>query len=173
MLTTGFKCYAPVSQRGATLIEVLVSVAVTSIGLLGMAGLMTVSVKVNHDAYLSTQANFIAQSLIESMHINASAVADGRYDGTFTYASGEPPDCSERGCTPAERAAYDRAQFDSALRVTLPNPSASIKCNATGSRVTNGTTYDGLCRLEVGWSERALSAGGDSANQSLVWIFQP
>jgi type IV pilus assembly protein PilV len=174
MLIICSKRYVPASQAGATLIEVLVTVVVTSIGLLGMAGLMAVSTKVNHDAYLNTQANFIAQTLIESMHINASAVADGRYDGTYTDDSGSDPGCRAHGCSPTERAEYDRVRFDSALRTTLPNPTASVKCTAGNSPVVpSAAPYGGTCRLEVDWSERALSAGGDSGIQSLVWIFQP
>lgn len=158
---------------GTTLIEVLVTIAVTSIGLLGMAGLMAVAVKVNHEAYLSTQANFIAQSLIESMHINPAAVADGRYDGTLTQDSGMEVDCKLRGCSAPERAGFDRAQFNSALRINLPNPTSSIRCDAASARSSPALAYDGTCRLEVGWSERALILGGDNPSRSLVWIFQP
>ena len=170
----GSKHYGLAAQAGTTLIEVLVAVAVTSVGLLGMAGLMIASAKVNHDAYLSTQANFIAQTFIESMHINASAVTDGRYDGSYPGDAGSDPGCWAHGCSPSERAEYDRVRFDTALRTTLPNAVASVKCTAGNSpRVPSAAIYDGTCRLEVGWSERALSAGGDNTIQSLVWIFQP
>ena len=162
-----------VGASGSTLIEVLVTIAITSVGLIGMAGLMAISVKVNHDAYLNTQANFIAQSLIEAMHINISAVAQGRYDGTFSGASGEPRNCKALGCSPDQRASYDRARFDSAISVTLPNASGSIKCSPVGAPVGSPNLFDGTCRLEVGWLERALSAGSESPQQSLVWIFQP
>ena len=173
MQIVGSKRYVAAAQVGATLIEVLVAVAVTSVGLLGMAGLMIVSAKVNHDAYLSTQANFIARTFIESMHINASAVTDGGYDGTYPGA-GSDLGGGVHGCSPAERAAYDRARFDNALRTTLPNAAASVKCTAGNSpRLPSAAIYDGTCRLEVGWSERALSAGGDNGIQSLVRIFQP
>lgn len=173
MQIIGSKQQGPVAQAGTTLIEVLVAVAVTSVGLLGMAGLMIVSAKVNHDAYLSTQANFIAQTFIESMQINASAVTDGRYDGSYPSA-GSDPGCRAHGCSPSERADYDRVRFNTALRTTLPNAAALLRCTAGNSpRVPSAAIYDGTCRLEVGWSERALSAGGDNTIQTLVWIFQP
>lgn len=162
-------------QSGATLIEVLVTVAVTSIGLLGMAGLMLVSQRVNHEAYLRTQVNFIAQSMIDSMHINGSAVAEGAYNGTYVGASMSGPECETHGCTPAQRAEYDRMRFDRALRTLLPNATAALQCTNGGQpAVPPAVVYDGLCRLEIGWAGRALSAGSEDAGQSsLVWMFQP
>ncbi len=46
-------------HRGFTLLEVLIALLVFSLGLLGMAGLLIVSVKTNHSAYLRTQASFL------------------------------------------------------------------------------------------------------------------
>ena len=50
----------PVARRGFTLLEVLIALLVFSLGLLGLAGLMVVSVKTNQSAYLRTQASFLA-----------------------------------------------------------------------------------------------------------------
>lgn len=44
--------------RGFTLIEVLVTMLILSIGLMGMAGLQAVSLKMNQSAHLSSQATF-------------------------------------------------------------------------------------------------------------------
>ncbi len=42
-------------QRGVSLIEVLMAVLIFSIGLIGLAGLMVISTRSNHSAYLRTQ----------------------------------------------------------------------------------------------------------------------
>ena len=42
---------------GFTLLEVLVAVLIFSLGLVGLAGLMVISVKTNQSAYLRTQAD--------------------------------------------------------------------------------------------------------------------
>ena len=174
MVTRYGKFAANKAQGGATLIEVLVAVAVTSVGLLGMAGLMAVSAKVNYGAYLRAQSGFIAQSLIESMHINPAAVAEGSYDGSYSGASPTNIDCSKHGCSPQERADYDRSRFDHALGTTLPNPKASLKCTGNGTAGSQATVaYDGVCRLEIAWSERALSQNSGTTPQALVWVFQP
>ena len=49
-----------VRPRGFTILEVLIALLVFSLGLLGMAGLLVISVKTNHSAYLRTQASFMA-----------------------------------------------------------------------------------------------------------------
>ncbi len=157
------------SQRGATLIEVLVAVVVSSFGLLGMAGLLSVSAKVNNSAYLRTQANFVAQSFIESMKINPPGVAAGSYNGTYSGQTALNMDCVRRGCSAAARAGYDRSRFDTALRETLPNAHALVACTPSDS--TSG--YDGTCKLQITWSERALAASGSASEETSSWVFQP
>lgn len=163
----------PLSQTGTTLIEILVTVAVTSIGLLGVAGSMVLSAQVNHRAYLQTQANFIAQALIDSMHVNAPAVAAGQYDGNLAADSTRSSACWTSACSPTERASYDRSRFSQALNITLPRASAAMKCAAEGAAGNAETRHSGLCRLEVGWSERPPGQGAPDKPQTLVWIFAP
>jgi type IV pilus assembly protein PilV len=163
----------PVFPAGTTLIEVLVTVAVTSIGLLGMTALIAVTAKVNQDTYLRTQADFAAQTLIESMHINVPAIAGGGYDGVYPGTPASGTDCAKLGCSPQQRADYDRLRFDRALSANLPNAKASLKCAGGNQPVMRSAAYDGVCRLEVGWSERALNPGAENGYRSLVWIFQP
>lgn len=160
-------------QRGATLIEVLVSVVVTSVGLLGLAGLMATTTRVNQAAYQRTQVGFAVQALIESMHVNPAAVAQGRYAGGGKSGKVAEVDCRKRGCSPELRADYDLAQLHHALENILPGAQASLKCDPAAEAVVATGVYDGLCRIEVNWSERALARGGAPEPQSLVWVFQP
>lgn len=153
-------------QVGATLLEVLVTVAVTSIGLLGMGGLMLVSQRVNQEAYQRTQAGFIVQSLVESMRINPAGVIAGAYDGDSGDDS-PVADCDTRGCTPAQRARYDRAIFDRSLAQTLPNANAALDCRR------DDAGGEGLCRLAIDWTLRDATSASDGAAQSLVWVFRP
>ncbi|MDE1962228.1 MAG: type IV pilus modification protein PilV, partial [Xanthomonadaceae bacterium] len=59
-------------SHGFTLLEVLIALLIFSLGVLGMAGLLAVSVRTNHSAYLRTQATFLAQSMADRMRANAS-----------------------------------------------------------------------------------------------------
>ena len=51
----------PVTRRGFTLLEVLIALLVFSLGLLGLAGLMVVSVKTNQSAFLDFMAEHAAE----------------------------------------------------------------------------------------------------------------
>ena len=157
-------------QTGTSLIEVLVTVVVTTIGLLGMGGVMIVSQRVSQDSYLRTQANIVAQTLIDSMSINRSAVADGDYDGPFDDVAIGPA-CETSACSPAERAHFDRARLTSSLKHSLPNASASLSCSRGDPSAIPG--FDGLCRLQLDWSLRSLAADSQPSTQTQVWHFQP
>ena len=56
-----------VRQRGFSLIEILVAVVVLSIGLLGLAGLQTTSLRINQSAYMQTQAVSRAYDVIDQV----------------------------------------------------------------------------------------------------------
>ena len=158
-------------QRGATLVEVLVSVVITSVGLLGLAGLMAVTAKVNQGAYQRTQVGLAVQALIESMHVNPTAVAQGRYDGVRKGGVASAVDCRQHACAAAVRAEDDLVRFDHALDNALPEAQTTLKCDPAAGAVTD--VYDGVCRIKIDWSERALAKGGEASLQSLVWVFQP
>ena len=165
--------HAGFHQSGSTLIEVLVAVAVTSVGLLGMVGLMAVGAKSNQDAYFRTQASFAAQSLIESMRVNIPAVGEGFYDADYPDKKTPTVDCLREGCSSQQRAEYDLARFDHALANNLPNARAKLKCTNDGTAIASNGNYEGICRLQLGWSERPLEQTAKVARQSLAWVFQP
>lgn len=68
------------SQRGATLIEVLVAIVILSIGLLGLAGLQATSIKSNEGAYYRSQATILSNDIIDRMRANRSAAISGSYN---------------------------------------------------------------------------------------------
>jgi type IV pilus assembly protein PilV len=61
------------ANRGVTLIEVLVTVLVMSIGLLGLAALQGVSLQAGQGAYHRTQATNIAYEVADFVRLNRSA----------------------------------------------------------------------------------------------------
>lgn len=75
-------------SRGFSLIEVLVSIVVLAVGLLGLAGMQVVSLKNNHNSYLRTQATFLAHDAIERMRANRVEALSGGYDIDFGEGAG-------------------------------------------------------------------------------------
>ncbi|MES2936535.1 MAG: type IV pilus modification protein PilV [Pseudomonadota bacterium] len=68
-------------QRGFTLIEVLVSVLLFSIGILGAVGMQARSIRLSTDAQMRAEAAFLADQLLARMLISdpASATAFNHY----------------------------------------------------------------------------------------------
>ena len=168
-------------NRGVTLLEVMVAVLVFSVGLLGMAGLMLVSQRTNHSAFLRTQAGFLAQGMIDRMRANPGGVWGGEYDSTGYPESGSLPACTlGSGCDKSNIAKRDRIAWSNAMTDLLPGPKASITCtrSALGIAVpaelmNSGTTYDGTCTMVMTWKESNLNKGSDAADQTFAWVFQP
>ncbi|EHQ53729.1 Tfp pilus assembly protein PilV-like protein [Ectothiorhodospira sp. PHS-1] len=67
-------------QTGVSLIEVLIAVLVISIGLLGVAGLQAVSVQLNQNAYLRSQATHLAYEISDTVRARGGVNATDRDD---------------------------------------------------------------------------------------------
>jgi type IV pilus assembly protein PilV len=57
-------------QQGFSLIEILITMVITSIGLLGIAGLIVTSLKNNQGSYSRTQASMLANDIVDRMRAN-------------------------------------------------------------------------------------------------------
>jgi type IV pilus assembly protein PilV len=64
------------SQQGLTLIEVLVTVVVLSVGLLGVAAIQSFSLQSNQAAYERTQATSLAYEFADFLRVNRAEVSD-------------------------------------------------------------------------------------------------
>lgn len=74
--------------RGLTLVEILIALVILSIGLLGLAGLQTASLKFNTSAYYRTQATALAYGLADRMRANRAAALGDDY--TVGMANPDP-----------------------------------------------------------------------------------
>lgn len=162
---------------GFSLLEVLIAVLVFSVGLLGMAGLMLVSVKTNHSAYLRTQASFLASSLIQRITSNRGEL--DTYRRTYNAGSaGADPCALGAACSPANQAARDIAMWSQQLVDQLPNPLAVMDCDGVmlGTASHGGAApFDGLCTLTIEWAESTLDKTDGAAPllQRFAWVFEP
>ena len=142
------------------MIEVLVTMIILSIGLLGLAGLQLTGMRSINSASLKTQASVLINDISERMRANPDAVDDNKFidvdSSTNIDCSAAPaPYCSEyydagsgsvvaaASCTPDQLADYDiNAWFCGTLTTTggaptggvqsvLPQASATITCTDT------------------------------------------
>ncbi|WP_291226362.1 type IV pilus modification protein PilV [Dokdonella sp.] len=165
-----------IRTRGFSLLEVLIAVLIFSFGLLGVAGLMVLSVRTNHSAYLRTQASFLAQSMAERMRTNLGWIVD--YNGTYDASTVGTNPCSGSICTPTDLVQRDRNLWSQQLVDFLPSPTATILCNVTGAPFSaahrGAQPFDGQCTMTISWTEADLDRNsGAPATQTFAWVFQP
>lgn len=117
-------------NTGFTLIEVLITMVVLAVGLLGLAGLQITSLKNNQSAYHRSQANQLAYDIIDRMRANNFTDSASGDQSTVTYITGTATahsDClTLAGCSPTEMAENDLFQWQDALNKILPNGQGSI-----------------------------------------------
>ena len=70
----------PQHQRGTTLIEVLVAILVTAIGVMGAAAVQLNAVKFNQTAKFRSTAVFLANDIADRLRANRAAALNGNYD---------------------------------------------------------------------------------------------
>jgi type IV pilus assembly protein PilV len=120
-------------QAGFSLIEVLISALILSIGLVGVAGLQAVSLKNNQSAYMRSQATALAYDLADRMRTNVAAANGGFYDPALASVSAT---CGTiTGCSSQQLAQNDLSEWAAALDANLPL--------GTGFVCIDSTPYDG------------------------------
>lgn len=138
---------------GFTLIEVLVTVLIMSLGMLGIAALQATTSRFKIGAWARSSTAVLFSDFADRVRANPdvaglSYFSSGAAASTSSYAlttnwstqsTTAPPavstDCSTTACTATERAAYDLIIWRQQIRRQLPQGSAFV----TGNRTTGMT----------------------------------
>lgn len=99
-----------IPQRGFSLFEVLITVVVISIGLLGLAALQFAGLRAANSAQEHTQATLLAQDVAERIHANATRSYDG-IDLTGSSSVTTVVCDSGHFCDPTSLRLHDIAQW--------------------------------------------------------------
>ena len=137
---------------GFTLLEVLVALTILSIGLLGLASMLTKGMRFNHQAYVRTQATYIAYDLIDRIRANRDAA------GSYLIALEDFP--ADVATMPASVAKNDMQSFLAKLNDAIPGGDASIGANI----VVTPNVYT----LTMVWFDR-----DQAVNVTQSWDFVP
>ena len=129
-------------QAGVSLVEVMVALFTTSVGLLGLAAMQTKSLQFNQSAYMRTQATILANDLIDRMRGNS--VGSSNYEITLADDPAVPPvNCLAAPCTPVELATFDLNQWVDTLETQLPEGDGAVQ-----------DLGNNLYRVSISWSDR-------------------
>lgn len=140
--------------RGFTLVEVLVSLVVLSMGLLGIAKLVLLSSHSNDSAYLRSQATDLAYAMLDDMRGNRGQAMAHAYDVAINTAAGAPGACMGVGCAPAALATYDVNTWLARLAAALPSGTGSVVTTTTVAPAPAGTT----AVIVVQWDDAAAQS---------------
>jgi len=147
-------------QSGFTLMEVLITVLILSVGLLGLAGLQFNALRSNQSAAQSTIAVLRVIDAADRLRGNLAGVEDGSYD-LLTGAS-EDPGCIQNGCTSTQLAQYDNWSWNDQNENSLPDGEGVICLDSTpndgdeaAAHGCDGQLSDGLRILaaKVWWDD--------------------
>ncbi len=147
-------CCFPNSTRnaGSSLLEVLVTMVILSIGLLGYAGMQVSSMRSTETGRMRSEVIALASDISDRLKANLQQANAGAYNGSFSEKP-SPPDCDSNACTSQQMRRQDLSSWYERLS-TLPDGKGRI------SKTT--ITIDGvdatLITISLCWNEGRIAA---------------
>lgn len=142
---------------GFTLVEVMVSLVVLSIGMLGIAKLVLVSSHSNDSAYMRGQATALAYEILDRMRANPAGALAHNYDIALNTMPAMPGSCDGTTCSAAQIAAWDLYTWEQHLTTATNTTVPAVVRNGalpagTGSIVTSATSPV-TATIQVQWDD--------------------
>lgn len=160
---------------GFSLIEVLVSLVILSIGLLGSSQLLFAAMKSNDSVAMRSQATVIAGGMLDSIRANPAAALAGSYSASSVAAYAGASACANgSSCSASDMAAKDLQSWKSVLTAAtqsgLPGADAQITTTAAGvyTTVTVSVSWDDSRAAGAFSSVGCTVVSGGSSCQSRI-----
>ncbi len=159
-------------QGGMTLIEVLTSMLILSVGVLGMISVQSSAMRFLQSSHSQGDAAMLVNDLADRMRANqaiatsdnayvhqfgSSIVDDEQEAGQDTGNDTNAKDCASDTCNSAEMAAFDLEQWQEQLARSLPDATAVIARTATAG--TDGAKTDDFL-ITVRWDDDRSGSNG-------------
>ena len=132
-------------QSGTTLLEVLITVVLVSVGLLGLAGLQLATVQNTNSAGERFEATTLAQDILERMRANRLRALNGEYDLAMLD---------------------DPAGDDLVVATDLDNWMAALQTLPQGDGAIE--VEDGLVTIDVKWTDASDDNAAETTDMAIV-----
>ena len=159
--------------EGVTLIEVLISMLVLSIGLLGIAGLQAGVAKYKINSFARSSISSLYADFADRIRINSDVAGTSLFTGvastsqyslTDTWATQQSnvltdpsPNCLTAACTTTQRATYDMVVWRQRVRSVLPQ----------GAALVTGDLSTGIA-LTLMWFDKESTDKGTASDSVLM-----
>jgi type IV pilus assembly protein PilV len=134
-------------QRGDTMIEVLVTIIIIAVGVLGTAALQVTTLKNLNSSHSASVATIVAQDFSERMRANP--------DGNYIHDSAPAPvaSCVTAACTAQGLANYDMDTWWTQVIAVLPSGTGEVELLAGSANIFV---------LTVRWDEDRSGSTGET-----------
>lgn len=154
IITLGIK-----KSSGFTLLEVMISMVIFSVGMLGLAGIQAIALQNNTTAYMRTiamQQSYNMADLLRSS-ANFDGVVDSTFDSVSTSIGSDPTkDCiaddTATNCTTTELAVFDIFHWKTRMDKELPSGKGTVE--------KDGDVYE----IIIMWDEKRTGATGEDCD---------
>lgn len=126
-------------QKGASMIEILVTMIIVAIGLLGHASLIAVSTKTDNAAFMRSQATLLAHDMLERLRMNPALAKAGNFNIALTS---DPP-------TGTTIQNIEIQGWRANISQALPSGKGSVSVDGTG-----------LATIEIEWDDIVKGTAG-------------
>ena len=150
----------PSKSSGFTLLEVLITLVIMGVGILGLASIQLQAMKFVHGAYIQSQVQILAYDMLDRLRANrVEALNTNNYSLALATSPSAPgTNCATAVCTASQMAAFDVYEWREILDEHLPSGKGAISLTDVGSArfytievqwldnrsvtVTNASTYN-------------------------------
>ena len=160
---------------GFSLIEVLIALVILSVGLLGIAAMVSVSLKSKDSSYYRTEALALSSAILDRMRANRTIATANGYDVSYGGTKGTAPNdnCTTGTCNTTELSYMDLTEWQADIAAVLPPFSTTVP--AAGSITTTTVNQMTQVNVSIRWNDqRANSAvaanGAPSVTTSVVQV---
>lgn len=145
---------------GFTLLEVIITMVVLAIGLLGLASLQGIALKSTSSIQFYSQANILAHSILDNMRVNRQQAKDGAYNIDLTSTPIECTNDYDVTTVASSLAEQDLEHWTNNLACTLPNGTGIIDVNTDANN-------NSIVVITVQWdNRREQSVQSDQSDES-------